>query len=289
MGDRDLEKEGAKLIVSMGLNVDGKRTIYLSNAPVNAISKAVIEAIHSALDVVEADESVREVVITGDGDKFFSAGADINEIAEFVLAGEGGRKEMAYYEKFNAACEFSRRGHELVLRLKNFPKPVTAVINGLCLGGGFELALGCRTRVAAPNARMGLPEATLGIIPGWGGTRLLAQRMTRVPDPSVLAGVYIQCGYVFDARTALALGIVESILEGEVLDEPDTSVRHVAPRVASRIREFVGRQQEVPEEEAFEEEMNYFAAVCVLPEGEAQEGIRAFLAKPKRKPNFTKS
>jgi enoyl-CoA hydratase len=186
-----------------------------------------------------------------------------------------------------AAYEFSRRGQNLVVRLKNFPKPVTALINGMCLGGGFELALGCHRRVATVDARMGLPEVTLGIIPGWGGTRFFPQRLQRVNNTQgavLLAGIWIQCAYILSAQTALETGIIDELVSLAVPEEVPAVSRVVVSKVASRIREFVERQQEVDEEEALEEEANFFADVCVTPE--AQEGIRAFLEK--REPNFQK-
>lgn len=274
-------------------------TLKIANGKANTLSRQVIEELHQALDEVERRDNVKEVVITGEGDRFFSAGADINEIAEFVLAGYGGRKPMTREERMQAAYEFSKRGQNLVVRLRNFPKPVTALINGMCFGGGFEVALGCHRRIAASNVLMGLPEVTLGIMPGWGGTYFLAKVVAErisdqalqyiMPPPSreqmgiVAAFGIIGRAYSHIAKDALELGIADEVVDGarEAISPPP---RQVAPGVAEIVDEFVERQQELEEEEALEEEANYFADLCVMPE--AQEGIRAFLEK--RTPNFEK-
>lgn len=127
----------------------------------NALNKATIEELSSALDDAAQNDSIRSVVITGSGGKAFVAGADIKEFASFsieqgkALAAEGQTKLFNKVEKMN--------------------KPVIAAINGFALGGGLELAMAAHMRVASDNARMGLPEVSLGVIPGYGGTQRLAQ------------------------------------------------------------------------------------------------------------------
>ncbi len=127
----------------------------------NALNKATIEELNSALNAADSDASVRCIIITGSGTKAFVAGADIKEFANFsVEQGEA----------------LSRDGHNLLFnRVENMSKPVIAAVNGFALGGGLELAMSCHFRYASENAKLGLPEVTLGVIPGYGGTQRLAQ------------------------------------------------------------------------------------------------------------------
>jgi enoyl-CoA hydratase len=127
----------------------------------NAINKQTIEELNKALALADVNVEVRAIVITGSGTKAFVAGADIKEFASFSI--EEGRM-------------LSRSGHKLLFDfVENMSKPVIAAINGFALGGGLELAMSCHVRLASDNARMGLPEVSLGVIPGYGGTQRLAQ------------------------------------------------------------------------------------------------------------------
>ena len=127
----------------------------------NALNRATISELSTAFQEVERDEHVRVVIITGSGEKAFVAGADISEFANFSVE-EG--------------AELSRSGQQTLFDLvENLQTPVIAAINGFALGGGLELAMASHIRVASDNARMGLPEVSLGVIPGYGGTQRLAQ------------------------------------------------------------------------------------------------------------------
>lgn len=131
----------------------------------NALNKLTISELHSALDAANQDNSVGAVIITGSGDKAFVAGADIKEFADFSI------------EKGQA---LSAEGHEQLFNfVEKMSKPVIAAINGFALGGGLELAMSAHIRVASDNARVGLPEVSLGVIPGYGGTQRLAQLVGR--------------------------------------------------------------------------------------------------------------
>jgi len=127
----------------------------------NALNKATIEELNLALNEADQNTSIRCVIITGSGTKAFVAGADIKEFAGFsVEQGEA----------------LSRDGHNLLFNhVENMSKPVIAAVNGFALGGGLELAMSCHFRYASENAKLGLPEVTLGVIPGYGGTQRLAQ------------------------------------------------------------------------------------------------------------------
>ncbi len=127
----------------------------------NALNKETINELHNAFAELENDESIRVILLTGSGDKAFVAGADISEFSDFdVKEGQ----------------ELSRKGQEILFDfVENLSKPVIAAINGFALGGGLELAMACHFRVASDNAKMGLPEVSLGVIPGYGGTQRLPQ------------------------------------------------------------------------------------------------------------------
>lgn len=125
----------------------------------NALNKATIFELHKAFKVLDEDEGTKVILLTGSGDKAFVAGADISEFSDF--SSEQG-------------AELARKGQELLFDfIENLSKPVIAAINGYALGGGLELAMACHFRVASDNAKMGLPEVSLGVIPGYGGTQRL--------------------------------------------------------------------------------------------------------------------
>ena len=127
----------------------------------NALNKETIETLHDTLVEAENQKEIRAVIITGAGNKAFVAGADIAEFANYSI--EQGK-------------QLSSTGHFKIFNfIENYSKPVIAAVNGFALGGGLELALACHIRVASDNAKMGLPEVSLGVIPGYGGTQRLAQ------------------------------------------------------------------------------------------------------------------
>lgn len=127
----------------------------------NALNKATIQELHQLLHQLDHNPDVRVVVLTGSGEKAFVAGADISEFAHFSAA-EG--------------AQLARKGQELLFNfVENMKTPVIAAVNGFALGGGLELAMSCHFRIASDNAKMGLPEVSLGVIPGYGGTQRLAQ------------------------------------------------------------------------------------------------------------------
>ena len=127
----------------------------------NALNKATIQELHHCFNVLELNDEVKVIILTGNGEKAFVAGADISEFAHFSVE-EG--------------AELAAQGQELLFDfIENLKKPVIAAVNGFALGGGLELAMSCHFRVASANAKMGLPETSLGVIPGYGGTQRLPQ------------------------------------------------------------------------------------------------------------------
>lgn len=127
----------------------------------NALNKATISELNKAFKELESDAEIKAIVLTGSGEKAFVAGADISEFADFDVA---------------QGSALAATGHDLLFNfVENLKKPVIAAVNGFALGGGLELAMSCHFRIASDNAKMGLPEVTLGVIPGYGGTQRLPQ------------------------------------------------------------------------------------------------------------------
>jgi enoyl-CoA hydratase len=127
----------------------------------NALNKATIQELHTAFETAEKNDAIRVIILTGSGEKAFVAGADIAEFANFSVT-EG--------------AQLAKQGQELLFDfVENLKTPVIAAVNGFALGGGLELAMACHFRVASDNAKMGLPEVSLGVIPGYGGTQRLPQ------------------------------------------------------------------------------------------------------------------
>mgnify|MGYP006189548193 FL=1 len=143
--------------------IENKIALVTINRPtkLNALNKATLAELHSAFSDLETNEAVQVIILTGTGEKAFVAGADISEFADFSAA-EG--------------TQLAAEGHQNVFdHIENLKKPVIAAVNGFALGGGLELAMACHFRVVSENAKMGLPEVTLGLIPGYGGTQRLPQ------------------------------------------------------------------------------------------------------------------
>jgi len=177
-------------------------SIITINRPtkLNALNKATIEELHSAFKAQDEDTTVKVIIITGTGEKAFVAGADISEFANFSVS-EG--------EKLAA------KGQELLFDfVQNLSTPVIAAVNGFALGGGLELAMAAHFRVASDNAKMGLPEVSLGVIPGYGGTQRLPQLVGkgRAMEMIMTAGM-------INAEEAKAYGLVNHVVaQAELLD-----------------------------------------------------------------------
>jgi enoyl-CoA hydratase len=127
----------------------------------NALNKQTIEELHETLVEAENQSEIRAIILTGSGQKAFVAGADIAEFANFSIEQGKQLSSIGHFKIFNF--------------IENYSKPVIAAVNGFALGGGLELAMACHIRVVSDNAKMGLPEVSLGVIPGYGGTQRLAQ------------------------------------------------------------------------------------------------------------------
>jgi enoyl-CoA hydratase len=166
----------------------------------NALNKETIEELHVAFKEIDLDKSTKVVLLTGSGEKAFVAGADISEFAHFSAA-EG--------------TELAQKGQELLFDfIENMQTPVIALVNGFALGGGLELAMSCHFRIATTNAKMGLPEVTLGVIPGYGGTQRLPQLVGKGRAMEMILSAAL-----IDAQTALSYGLVNHVVETEELHD----------------------------------------------------------------------
>lgn len=182
----------------------------------NALNRAMLEALDAAMNAALAETTVRAIVITGAGDRAFCAGADISVLQELTA------KEAYAYMRF---------GQGVFDRIENLPKPVIAAVNGYALGGGCELALACDLRFAADTARFALPEITLANLPGWGGT----QRLPRVIGLA-RAKALILTGDQLDAPSAERYGLVNGIYpRAELLDAALTFAARVAERAPAAL------------------------------------------------------
>ena len=185
---------------SVLLDIEGDIAYITVNRPqkLNALNIQTIDELHDALKTANNTKKVKVIIITGSGEKAFVAGADISEFADFD--GDEG-KQLAV------------RGQKLLFDfVENLSTPVIAAINGFALGGGLELAMACHFRVASDNAKMGLPEVSLGVIPGYGGTQRLPQLIGkgRAMEMIMTAGM-------IDANQALAYGLVNHVTTQEEL------------------------------------------------------------------------
>ena len=232
----------------------------------NALNNATIGELVAAFDAVAADERVRAVILTGAGNKAFVAGADIAELA----------KQTAI-----TARPLALRGQRLMNTVEACPKPVVAAVNGYALGGGCELALACHIRTASDNAQFGLPEVTLGIIPGYGGT----QRLPRIVGKGRALELILTAQRV-GAEEALRIGLVNKVFPAAaLLAETETMVRRVLGMGPVAVRfalDAVNHGSDMPLQDGLNFEATFFGLLAGTED--CREGMRAFLEK--RPPKF---
>ncbi len=240
--------------------------VTMNNPPANAISPALRSEFIEKLTKLAADAKVRVLVITGSGDKFFAAGANIPELLE--LNREGGFARV-------------KKAREFYSGIAQFEKPVICAINGICMGGGLELALACDIRIAAEHVKLGLPEVNLGLIPGAGGT----QRLPRAIGPG-WANYLIFTGEAITAQKAHDIGLVQAVVPSNHLMEETLKI---AEKIATKGPLAVGAAKKAmlnglqeTLESGLDIENEAFSEVCETRD--KNEGITAFLEK--RKPDF---
>jgi len=250
------------------LRKEGK-VVYLfinREKALNALNLRVMTRLDQIFSELEFDEEVLVIIITGAGPKAFVAGADINEIK---VAGD-------------KRTEVIRKGQEIFFKIRNSSKVVIAAVNGYALGGGCELAMACDFRIASENAKLGFPETTLGLMPGYGGTQFLP-RLVGMGGAKYM----ILTGEILTAMEAYQFGLVEKVCSHESLME---EVNRLAKKIASNgpfavkaCKRAIHKGVEFPLEEALRIEMEEYDRVARSKD--AEEGITSFIEK--RPPTFT--
>jgi enoyl-CoA hydratase len=233
----------------------------------NALNKATIKELNEAFTELQSDDSVRAIIVTGSGEKAFVAGADISEFADFD-------------DEQGAAL--AATGHDLLFNfVENLSKPVIAAVNGFALGGGLELAMSCHFRIASDNAKMGLPEVTLGVIPGYGGTQRLPQLVGKGKAMEM-----IMTAGMLTAEEAKTWGLVNHVVpQTELLGLANDLAQKIAknsPVALAKAIETVNAGFD-KDADGFMTEIRSFG-YCFGTE-DFKEGTTAFLEK--RKPEFT--
>jgi enoyl-CoA hydratase len=249
------EKKGAIAYVAM-------------NRPkvLNALNRAALADLRTAFEGAQDDPAVRGVIITGAGDKSFIAGADINEVATDTPV---------------QAEEKTQRGHALMDLIENLGKPVVAAVNGFALGGGCETALACTIRLASENAKFGLPEVKLGILPGYGGT----QRLPRLIGKGVALQLILS-GAMINAQEAYRIGLVNEVVPADqLISRAEAILNQIGANAPLSVKfaiEAVNKGIETSLAEGLLLE-SALLAICASTE-DKKEGTSAFLEK--RAPKF---
>jgi enoyl-CoA hydratase len=232
----------------------------------NALDVETLTELRDRLQELAEDDEVRAVVLTGEGEKAFVAGADIKYMSGLDVGD---------------AKEWGGLGHEVGRLLEEMPKATIAAINGFALGGGCELALACDIRYAATTAKLGQPEINLGIIPGWGGTQRLARATTLG-----YAKELILTGRVVDAEEAERRGLVNAVFEpAELIDKALETARLIAsksPVAVAAAKEACNRALQGDHRANLDDEADRFGEL--FSSEDAKEGMTAFVEK--REPNF---
>lgn len=227
----------------------------------HALDAVMFDELERAFAELNADASVRVILLTGSGERAFAAGADIRALAE--TDSSSGR----------AASE---RGQQVFLQIERCGKPVIACVNGVALGGGCELALACTFRIASERAKLGLPELKLGLIPGYGGT----QRLPRLIGRSAALRLMLT-GVAVDAAEALRTGMVDEVVAAaELMTRARAvaeSIAAMAPLAISAAIQAVARGEGLPIEDAMQAEAEIFGELCGT--ADKREGVAAFLEK----------
>jgi len=229
----------------------------------NALNNKLLDELDAAIDAINENLKIKAVVITGAGEKAFVAGADIKELSSLdPVTGE----------------KVSKRGQGIFQKIEDLTIPVIAAVNGYALGGGCELALACHLRIASGNAALGLPEVSLGLIPGYGGTQRLTQAVGKAK-----AMECIMTGRQIKADEAFEIGLVNQVVEGNPVEEAKAMLHKILKQGPVAIKNAIIAVQQANLDNGFETEAKLFGELCGT--ADFKEGTTAFLEK--RKPNFS--
>ncbi|HQG30475.1 MAG TPA: enoyl-CoA hydratase-related protein [Deltaproteobacteria bacterium] len=252
--------------VSYSVDEYGVALLKISNPPMNTLDEVVMSQMEDCLRRIPTDEAVKVVVITGDGPTFV-VGADVNAVNAV--------------DTFEKGVEATSKAQEILNLIESSRKPFIAAINGMCLGGGTELALACHMRIAAEGAQMGLPEIMLGIMPGFGGT----QRMTRLLG-TARALEYMLTAKFIGMKEAERVGLVNRVVpDADLLAEVAKLAKSISKKGQIAVRSIVEAAVDggkMSLEEGLKLESRLFGRIAESED--KKEGIRAFLEK--RKPVF---
>ena len=242
-------------------------TITIDRPPVNAMSAQVVVALEAALDRLAADPATHVALLRGAGERGFTGGADIAEFPALLKMGaDAGREGI----------------QRLADKIDDFPKPIIVAIHGFCMGGGLEIALACDIRIAALDARIGLPEIRLGLLPGGGGT----QRLPRSVGPG-RARLMIFTGEPISGRRAYEWGLVEEAVEAaELFERAGALARTLAaqsPHALAVVKALVRETRDAALGDGLRTERAALIRCLAHPDG--REGIAAFLEK--RRPSWS--
>jgi enoyl-CoA hydratase len=255
MADLITERRGEVLIVT--LNRPEKR---------NALSNEMLALFGKALEEAGEDAALRAVILTGAGEKSFSAGIDLGLLFEHLSSNPSGEKIR----------RLQRSLQELICRLEELEKPTIAAIEGSCVGGGLEVALGCDLRVASTEAKFGFPESKIGMIPDLGGTT----RLPRLVGPAV-AKEWIFSGRLYPAQRVLELGLVNQLASpGQALESALALARELSacgPLAIAWAKRVIDRGLSMPVRDSLELEQD--AMTEILPSDDLKEGVLSFLEK----------
>tara|TARA_B100001564_G_C20611811_1_gene657951 strand:+ start:495 stop:1280 length:786 start_codon:yes stop_codon:yes gene_type:complete len=250
------------------LEENNKEAIITIDRPkfLNALNQKTLEEIDSAFNILSKNNTLRGVVITGEGEKAFVAGADINEFLNVDM------------DNAKKICE---NGHKVFSKIENFKIPVIAAVNGFALGGGSELALACHMRLATKNAKFSQPEVNLGIIPGYGGTQRLAQLIGKGKALELMC-----TAEMISADEALNLGLVNYVSENkeDMLSKASEIIKTISRKAPKAIENVIKSLNAKYDEnkDGYKTEIELFSECCATKD--FVEGTKAFLEK--RCPDF---
>lgn len=248
------------------VEIENRIAVVTLNRPqaLNALNKGLLDDLSAFFDEAKSNDDIRVVILTGAGEKSFVAGADIKEFASFN-AEEG--------------QQLAAKGQERVFnKVENFSKPVIAAINGFALGGGLELAMASHFRIASTNAKLGLPEVTLGLIPGYGGTQRLPKLIGKGRAMQA-----IMTADMFTAEKAEQIGLVNEVVEqADLINRAKEIAGKITKNSSIAIAQAIHAINAYDKPNGFDIEIESFGNL--FEEDDFKEGTTAFVEK--RKPNF---
>ncbi len=241
--------------------------LTLNRPPANALNVGFLDDLQKDINKLNASDEIKVVILTSGSPKFFVSGADIKEMSQIKTEEEG--------------REFSEKGHEVMNRIALATKPYIAAVDGVCLGGGLELALACHLRIAGREARLGLPEINLGLMPGFGGT----QRLSRIVGHARALEMMLT-GKQLTAEEAMGIGLVNQVVQkGGALEAALNLAEQIQSKSALSVMAILNAVNN-PDYESLADRLNNEKELFgkLFPTHDAQEGMQAFLEK--RLPDF---